>query len=86
MARMNEFRGKGRPSKYKWGVWLDGKKRRLIKGKHFETSARVFISSATHAATRRGLKVRSQQLPSGDVLIQSYSNSGPHLNRRDRAI
>lgn len=72
----HQFRGKGRPSKYNWVRWLDGRTHRLQQGRHFSVNERAIISAATHAATRRGLKVRAQRFPDGVVLIQAYAAPG----------
>ena len=47
----------GRPERYPWTKWSDGKPRRASKGKDFTCTPSGFVRSAHSYAKRSGLKV-----------------------------
>jgi hypothetical protein len=66
-----EFRGKGRPQKYPWEKWLDGRTRRLYRHKHFSVSTAALIRAAKYAAERSGLTLRANRQSETCVVIQA---------------
>jgi len=66
-------RNVGRPRKYPWDRWLDGKTRRLIKGKDFKCELATIDDNARKAATARGLRVHVWREPERNaVVLQAY--------------
>lgn len=61
MKVLTEFRkGQlGRPAKYRWDEFLDGRVRRFDKGVDFECAADGFRRSLYSAARARGIKVQT---------------------------
>ena len=47
----------GRPERYPWKRWTDGKVRRAMKGRDFACSVHGFVGTAHSYAKRNGLKV-----------------------------
>lgn len=71
-----EFPTAGRPRKYDWDSWLDGQVRKLIQGKHYETSTASIRATASNAAKKAGKKLRSKSMTEDDgteaLIIQAY--------------
>ena len=66
----------GRPEKYPWNEWFDGKTRRLQRGVDFSNHPGNFRMTVYQAARRRGVVVQTSledNLDSGIALvIQAY--------------
>jgi len=61
----------GRPPKYPWDQWFDGREWVLRQGKEFSLcTARRMAAVVYIIAERRGVKVRVNALPDGDVIVQ----------------
>ncbi len=64
-----------RSSKYPWDEWCDGKIRRVVQGKDFESKPTTFRSALHNQASRREMKVRAH-VEEKAVVFQFYSPNG----------
>lgn len=64
---------RGRPSKYPWDEWVDGKARVAQRGVDFDITTHAFISTLHQAAKARdGVKVRTKTIDDEQVAFQFY--------------
>ena len=57
--------------KYPWREWLDGQPRLFKQGEDYQTTTKSFVSIASSAARRHGLKVQTRVAPNG-VFMQAF--------------
>ena len=65
-------RGRPRKSKYDWDLWLNGDVWRLERGIDFDIPIRSMSSSASNAAVRIGMRVRTKIESDKVLVIQAY--------------
>jgi hypothetical protein len=71
-------RKRGRPSKYPWPLWLDGRPRRLVKQRDFPSvrDAHAFRMMAYNAGKRMDppVKVRTHPVDADTLELQAWSD------------
>jgi hypothetical protein len=63
----------GRPYKYEWKSWANGKPWKLVSGKDFTVSCETMRTNARTYANKHGLKVRTAIVDNGQSLILEFS-------------
>lgn len=75
-----EFRGRGEAGshaleKYPWGEWMDGKIRRLTKGKDFDLTVENMMAQVRQTARKRDMRIRANREGNDSFVFQAYSDS-----------
>lgn len=60
----------GRPSKYKWDIWLNGKVWALDAGEDFDVAVESFRMTAKSAAKTRGGALKTARMGEKTLVIQ----------------
>jgi hypothetical protein len=68
-----EFRRHGRPHKYPWAMWADGKPLRLVSGEDFTISAEAMRTNARAFGTRNNYAVSTAVVDDGMALIVRFT-------------
>lgn len=62
----------GRPYKYEWKAWANGKPWRLVSGKDFDVSCETMRTNARTYAAKHSLKVRTAVTDEGTTLVIQF--------------
>lgn len=68
-----EFPRPGRPYRYEWKAWTNGKPWKLVAGKDFQVSVETMRTNARSHAAGLGLKVRTAVVDDGAALIVCFT-------------
>jgi hypothetical protein len=68
-----EFRRHGRPLKYPWAQWADGKPWRLVAGEDFTVTAEAMRTNARAFGTRNNYTVSTAVVDGGKALIVRFT-------------
>jgi hypothetical protein len=76
IQELPRIRRRGRPTKYPWGEWTDGKPRSIVQGEDFNLEPRVMVSALHTHATTHDLAVETRTDDKGVVYFQFSPKEG----------
>lgn len=68
-----KFPTRGRPHKYTWSSWTDGKPWKLVKGSDFEVATKTMQANARIYAKKNNLRANTAIIENGNAIIVQFS-------------